>query len=186
MLSYSAAISIAIVAVLLFWIGFTFNRFVRQRNLAREAWSGVDVQLKRRHDLIPRLVECVKGYRGYESSVLEKLTQARAQAQIATGALASNLAEMGLTQTLRTFLGMAEAYPDLKAGRNFQDLSAALIETEDQLQYARRYYNGTVRDYSILAESFPSQFVARLFGFQPPSYFEVESSLERQVPEVKL
>jgi len=186
MLSNSVTICISIVAVLVVWIGFTFNRFVRQRNLAREAWSGVDVQLKRRHDLIPQLVECVKGYRGYEASVLEKLTQARAQAQIATGALASSQAETGLTQTLRTFLGVAEAYPDLKAGRNFQDLSAALIETVDRLQYARRYYNGTVRDYSILAESFPSQFVARLFGFQPPPYFEVESSLERQVPEVKL
>ena len=139
MLSYAAAVSIAIVAVLLIWIGFTFNRFVRHRNLAQEAWSGVDVQLKRRHDLIPRLVECVKGYRGYEASVLEKLTQARAQAQIAIGALASSQAETGVTQTLRTFLGVVEAYPDLKAGRNFQDLSAALIETEDQLHYARLY-----------------------------------------------
>ena len=186
MLSYRVTICIAIVAMLLIWIGFTFNRFVRHRNLAREAWSGVDVQLKRRHDLIPRLVECVKGYRGYEASVLEKLTQARAQARIATGVLASSQAETGVTQTLRTFLGVAEAYPDLKAGRNFQDLSAALIATEDQLQYARRYYNGTVRDYSILAESFPSHSVARLFGFQVPPYFEVESSMDRQVPEVKL
>ena len=185
MLSYGAASSIVLVAVFLSWIGFTFNRFVRQRNLAREAWSGVDVQLKRRHDLIPRLVECVKGYQGYEASGLEKLTQARVQAQTATGALASSQTEAGVTQTLRTFLSVAEAYPDLKAGQNFQDLSAALIETEDQLQYARRYYNGTVRDYSILAESFPSQFVARRFGFQPPPYFEVESSLDRQVPEVK-
>ena len=186
MLSYGAILGIAVGGGFLIWVGVTFNRFVRHRNLAREAWSGVVVQLKQRHDLIPRLVECVKGYQGYEASVLENLTQARARAQTATGALASSQAETGVTQSLRTFLGIAEAYPDLKAGQNFQELTSALIETEDQLQYARRYYNGTVRDFSIRAESFPSQIVARLFGFRPPSYFEIESSLDRQVPEVKL
>ena len=176
----------AIPAFVVVWIGFTFNRFTRQRNLTREAWSGVDVQLKRRHDLIPRLVECVKGYKGYEASLLENLAMVRANAQTVKGVSETGKAEQGVTQTLRTLLAVAEAYPDLKAARNFQELSAALIDTEDQLQYARRYYNGTVRDYTILAESFPSRLVAGLFGFRPDGYFEVESSIERQAPEVKL
>ena len=176
----------AIVALILLWAWFTFNRFIRQRNLTREAWSGVDVQLKRRHDLVPRLVECVKGYKGYEASLLENLTTARASAQAAQGVAAAGKAETGVTQSLKALFAVAEAYPDLKAARSFQDLSAALIEIEDQLQYARRYYNGTVRDYKILAESFPSRLVAGLFGFCPDGFFEVESSMERQAPDVKL
>lgn len=175
-----------IPALVVIWVGFTFNRFIRQRNLTREAWSGVDVQLKRRHDLVPRLVECVKGYKGYEASLLENLAMVRANAQTTKGVAETGKAENDVTQTLRAFLAVAEAYPELKAGRNFQELSAALIDTEDQLQYARRYYNGTVRDYAILAESFPSRLVARLFGFRPGSYFEIQSSIERQAPEVKL
>jgi LemA protein len=156
------------------WAGFTFNRFIRQRNWMREAWSGVDVQLKRRHDLIPRLVECVKAYRDFEASVLENLAAARTNVRTVKDVPQTGKVENGVTQTLRSLLAVAEAYPDLKASRNFQDLSAALIDTEDQLQYARRYYNGTVR------------VVARIFGFRPDGYFEVESSTERQAPEVKL
>ena len=186
MLNNVLIVSAAIIGIVIGWIGFTFNRFDRQRNMMREAWSGIDVQLKRRHDLIPRLVECVKGYKGYEGAVLENLVRVRTQAQTVTGIPATSQAESTVTLALRSVLGLVEAYPDLKAGHNFQDLSAALIETEDQLQFARRYYNGTVRDFSILAESFPSQLVARLFGFHPDGYFEAESSMERQVPKVKL
>jgi len=177
---------LALAAIAVVWLGFTFNRFIRYRNLMREAWSGVDVQLKRRHDLVPRLVECVKGYRAYEQSVLESLTLARARAGAAQGAVEAGNAETGLTQQMRQFLTVAEAYPDLKASGNFRQLSDSLVETEDQLQYARRYFNGTVRDYNILAESFPSQLVARLSGFKPAAFFEVESSVEKQAPEVKL
>jgi len=185
-MSPALCVSAVIPALVVIWVGFTFNRFIRQRNLTREAWSGVDVQLKRRHDLVPRLVECVKGYKGYEASLLENLAMVRANAQTAKGVAETGKAENDVTQTLRAFLAVAEAYPELKAGRNFQELSAALIDTEDQLQYARRYYNGTVRDYAILAESFPSRLVARLFGFRPGGYFEIQSSIERQAPEVKL
>jgi LemA protein len=176
----------AILILVFTWAGFTFNRFIRQRNWMKEAWSGVDVQLKRRYDLIPRLVECVKAYRDFEASVLENLAAARANAQTAKDVSQTGKVENGVTQTLRSLLAVAEAYPDLKASRNFQDLSAALIDTEDQIQYARRYYNGTVRDYAILAESFPSKIVAGAFGFRPDGYFEVESSIERQAPEVTL
>lgn len=179
-------IGIALPALVFLWIVITFNRFVRQRNRMREAWSGVDVQLKRRHDLVPRLVECVQGYKNYESSVLKEYTALRTRAQMVKGAAEAGKVEAGVTQALRGLLAVVEAYPDLKAARNFQELSAALIDTEDQLQYAWRYYNGTIRDYAILAESFPSSVVARLFGFQPDAYFEVESSIERQAPEVKL
>jgi len=178
-----------ITAILIFtasWVGFTFNRFIRQRNWMLEAWSGVDVQLKRRYDLIPRLVECVKAYRDFEASVLENLAAARTHARTVKDVTETGKVENGVTQTLRSLLAVAEAYPDLKASRNFQDLSAALIDTEDQLQYARRYYNGTVRDYAILAESFPISMVARIYEFCPDGYFEVESSTERQAPEVKL
>ncbi len=167
------------------WVGFTFNRFIGQRNLQQEAWSGLDVQLKRRHDLIPRLAECVKGYKDYETSALENLTVARANAHNVKNVSQTGNRENEVTQTLRTLLSVAEAYPDLKASRLFQDLSSALIDTEDQIQYARRYYNGTVRDYAIMAESFPGRLVARLFDFRPSAYFEVESSTERQAPEVK-
>lgn len=182
-----SALVIGIILVsVMGWLGYTFNRFIRHRNLVREAWSGVDVQLKRRHDLVPRLVECVQGYKGYEASLLERLTLARNRAQTARSVMESGEVETGLAQNLRSLLAVAEAYPDLKASRTFQDLSAALIEVEDQLQYARRYYNGTVRDFNILAESFPSGLVARLFRFRSAEFFEIESSIERQAVEVKL
>jgi LemA protein len=177
---------IALLILVAGWIGVTFNRFIRRHNMTREAWSGVDVQLKRRHDLVPLLVSCVKAYKDYEASVLQSLALARANARTPMDVAQTGQVETGVTQTLRNLLAVAEAYPDLKASANFQNLSAALVDAEDQIQYARRYYNGTVRDYTILAESFPSRLVARAFGFRLKAYFEVESSLERQVPEVKL
>lgn len=168
------------------WAGYTFNRCIRHRNLMREAWSGVDVQLKRRHDLVPRLVDCVKGYKGYEASLLERLTQARNRAQLSRSVAESGEVENGLAKTLQSLLVVAEAYPDLKASETFHKLSADLIEIEDQIQYARRYYNGTVRDFNTLVESFPSGLVARLFGFRVAEFFEIESNIERQAVEVRL
>lgn len=176
----------AIVAVLLIGLALTFNRFIRGRNQLREAWSGIDVQLKRRHDLVPRLVECVKGYRAHESSVLENLTAARVQAEMAAGVEQTGQAETGLTRHLRTLLAVAESYPDLKANQTFQQLSAALIEVEDQLQYSRRYYNGAARDFNTLAESFPSLVVARMFGFSTQPFFSLETASEGQTPVVAL
>ena len=179
-------LAIAIPAAAAGWVAYTFNRFIRQRNLLREAWSGVDVQLKRRHDLVPRLVDCVKGYKGYEAALLERLAQTRTQAQAARNVTESGAVENDLAKNLRSLLAVAEAYPDLKASQTFLELSSALVEVEDQIQYARRYYNGTVRDFNILAESFPSGLVARLFGFRAAEFFEIESSIERQATEVRL
>jgi LemA protein len=168
------------------WAVVIFNRLVRLRNQWREAWSGVDVQLKRRHDLVPELIECVRGYRDHERNLLANLTEARSQACSAQGAAQAGKPEGDLASQLRLLFAVAEAYPDLKANQNFQALHASLVEIEDQLQYARRYYNGAVRDYNTLVESFPSQMVARLFGFRSAVFFEVESAVERQAQEVRL
>ncbi len=177
---------IVVAAALLAWLAVTFNRFIRGRNQLREAWSGVDVQLKRRHDLTPRLVECVKGYRDHERAVLENVTSARSSAMQAQGVEQAGLAETALGQNLRSLLAVSEAYPDLKANSTFQQLSTALVELEDQLQYARRYYNGAVRDFNIQVESFPSGLVARAFGFTAQPFFSIESVAERQAPGVTL
>jgi LemA protein len=179
-------IGIAAGAALLIWLAATFNRFIRGRNQMREAWSGIDVQLKRRHDLAPRLVECVKGYRDYERGILENVTTARSRAVQAQGVEQTGQAETALAQNLRSLIVLAEAYPGLKADQSFQQLSTTLIELEDQLQYARRYYNGAVRDFNTLAESFPSVIVARLFGFKTQPFFSIESAVERQAPGVNL
>jgi len=175
-----------VVAAFVLWLAITFNRFIRQRNLLREAWSGVDVQLKRRHDLVPRLVECVKGYREHERTLFEDVARARSQAETAQGVEAMGKAENGLAHQVRALFAVAEAYPELKASQSFQQLSTSLVETEDQLQYARRYYNGVVRDLNIMVESFPSGIVAGVFGFKSDSFFEVEAVTERLAPQVKL
>lgn len=171
---------------LLTGLAVVFNRFIRGRNQLREAWSGIDVQLKRRHDLVPHLVNCVKGYRAHESTVMENVALARSRAEQAAGVEQTGLAETGLTRQLRSLLAVAEAYPDLKANLTFQQLSAALIEIEDQLQFSRRYYNGAARDFNILVESFPSLLVARLFRFQAEPFFSLESVSEGQAPGVSL
>jgi LemA protein len=163
-----------------------FNRFIRSRNRVREAWSGIDVQLKRRHDLVSRLVECVKGYREHERGVLEQVSHARSDAIQARGVEQTGQAETELARNLRHLVAVAEAYPDLKASESFRQLSGALVELEDQLQYARRYYNGAVRDFNTLVESFPSNLVAWLAGFRVQPFFSIESATERQAPEVTL
>ena len=179
-------IGVGVAATVAVWVGATFNRFIGFRNRLREAWSGIDVQLKRRHDLVPSLVECVRGYRDHERTLLENVTQARSRAVSAQGVAQAGEAETGLARQLRSLFAVAEAYPDLKADQNFRQLSANLVEIEDQLQYARRYYNGVARDFNILAESFPSRLVAALFGFKPAGFFEIESVTERQTPEVRM
>jgi LemA protein len=179
----ATAVSIAAVVVLLGWTAFAFNRLVRHANLVREGWSGVDVQLKRRHDLVPNLVEIVRSYASFERLLLEDVTRMRGAGH-ATRALQDG--ENALTAQLRNVLVVAENYPQLRANQNFLRLQEQLAETEDQLQMARRYYNGTVRDYNTTAESFPSNLVARLFGFEPREFFQVESAVERRRPEVKL
>lgn len=173
-------------AAVLIWFAATFNRFIRRRNRLREAWSGIDVQLKRRHDLTPRLVECVKGYREHERSVLENVAHARSRAMQAQGVEQAGQAETGLAQNLRNLIALGEAYPALQADQTFRQLSVSLVELEDQLQYARRYYNGAVREFNTLVESFPSSLVARLAGFAVQPFFSIESAVERQAPGVQL
>lgn len=170
----------AALAALLLWGIVLYNRLVARRNHAREAWSGIDVQLKRRHDLLPKLVEAVKAYAGYEREVLREGVEARAGAPSPQRAAAEN----ALTGRLRELLAVVEAYPDLKASRSYLDLQAQISEAEEQIQYARRYYNGTVRELNILVDSFPSNLVARLFGFVHMDYFEIELATQRSSPEL--
>ena len=154
------------------WLAWAFNTGVKLRNQQREAWSAVEVQLKKRHDLVPALVECVKGYRAQEEKVFRDVAEARA----------GN--EQGLVQGLRGLLAVAEAYPELKASENFRQLTTQLVLIEDDLQYARRYFNGAVRDFRNFAESFPTTLVAGAFHFVPAEFFEVENVIERAAPKV--
>ena len=165
---------IVLVPVLLIfaWATWAYNRLVHARNQQAEAWSGVDVQLKKRSDLVPPLVECVSAYRTHEAGVLRDATTARQPSDV--------------TRELRSLIAVAEAYPELKAAENFRKLMGQLVAIEDDLQYARRYYNGSVRDYRNLSESFPSNLIAGIFGFQAGGFFEVESAIERSNPEVRL
>jgi LemA protein len=177
-----------ITAAIALGIGFlmVFNRLIRLKNQVNEAWSGVDVQLKRRHDLVPTLVECVRGYQVHEKGLFDDLAQSRARAVEARGASSAAPAEQDLGGRLRALVALAEAYPDLKAGQNFSELSRNLVEIEDHLQYARRFYNGSVRDLNNLVESFPSRIVAGMCGFARAEFFEIESATERNTPEVRL
>jgi len=168
------------------YVLWTYNRLVGLRNQLREAWSGVDVQLKRRHDLIPNLVECVKGYRTHEQSVFESVARERGQAQSVRDVPDASAAENNLTQSLRSLFAVAEAYPDLKADQNFRQLSATLVAVENDIQFSRRYYNGSVRDLNNLIQTFPSLLVARGFKFAPAEFFELETTAERNAPEVKI
>jgi len=170
----AAATVCALLAVL-------YNKLVRAKNRVREAWSGIDVQLKRRHDLIPNIIEAVKGYSSFERSVLEKVTKTRA---LAAGARETSESENEISRGIKEIFAVAEAYPDLKANRSFLDLQKTLSEIENDLQHARRYYNGSVRDYNTLVQTFPTMIAAALFGFKPEEFFEIEYATERKAPDV--
>jgi LemA protein len=167
------------------WAAATYNRFVRFGHLIREAASDVDVQLKRRHDLIPKLVEAVEGYARYERAALESLVRLRGASQAASGFADKGRAEAALTRELRHVFALAEAYPDLKANQSFLELQKSVSDVEEHIQLARRYYNGTVRDFNVLAASFPSVMVGRAMGAQPAAYFDIDP-LEREVPPTPL
>lgn len=177
-----------IVVILLPSFGalYIYNRLVKHRQRVREAWSGIDVQLKRRHELIPRLVDVVKAYAAHESVLLENVARVRTQGVQADGLPASETAEQEITMRLRPILALAEAYPNLKANGNYLQLQNQLVEVENVLQMARRYYNGTVRDYNTLIEMFPGNLVAGLGRFAPKDYFEIEVATERQAPTVDM
>ena len=162
-----------------------YNGLVQGRIQVKEGWSGIDVQLKRRHDLIPNLIETVKGYMKHEKGVLEEVTRLRSQVSGTVGTQNKAALENSITQALKTIFAVAENYPDLKANQSFSELQKNLGEIEGEIQMARRYYNGTVRDYNIQVQSFPSNIVANVFNFHPEEFFEIDVATERAVPEVK-
>lgn len=179
-------ILLAVAAALALWGVVSYNGFIRLRTNAAEAWSDIDVQLKRRHDLIPNLVETVKGYMAHEAGVLTSVTEARTRALGAQGTAELAKAENALAGTLKTLFAVAENYPDLKANTNFLELQRELSDTENKIQAARRFYNGTVRDLNAATQSFPGSIVAHLFQFREREFFELESAEERATPQVKL
>lgn len=174
----------ALVAGLLVWIVVLYNSLVRKRNMVSEAWSGIDVQLKRRTDLIPNLVATVKGYASHEQGTLEEVVRLRGQAQNAQGVGETAQAQGLLGAALGKLFALAESYPDLKANTTFIQLQTTLGEIEEQIQLARRYYNGAVRELNIAVESFPSNLIAGRFGFVRAEFFELESEADRAVPTV--
>ena len=163
-----------------------YNRLIRSRNRVDTSWSDVDVQLQRRHDLIPRLVTAVDQYAKYEKATLEAVTELRAEAMRATDIDARSAAEESLSDELQRLIALAENYPDLKANENFLNLQNQLVETENYLQFARRYYNGSVRDYNTMTETVPSNFVASTFGFSRRSFFQKTSDDAANVPLVEI
>jgi len=175
----------ALLVILVLIVAVLYNKLVGLKNMSEGAWADIDVQLKRRYDLIPNLVETVKGYAGHEKTTLENVTKARQQAIDVTGDVAKMAqAENMLTQALRQLFALAEAYPDLKANQNFLDLQGQLSEIEEVLSQARRYYNAVVRDLNTAIEKIPTNFVAMIFGFKKREYFEIEDEAERRVPTV--
>lgn len=164
-----------------------YNNLVRQRQLSQEGWSGIDVQLKRRADLIPNLLEAVKGYMAHERETLEAVTQARTAAIAGQSGTPEQRAqtEGALSQALGKLFAVAEAYPDLKASQNFMQFQGELSNTENEIQLSRRYYNGTARDLNTAVESFPSNILANIFHFVKVQYFEIDNPADRAVPTVK-
>ena len=177
-------IALAVVAVVAIAFLMSYNRFVNQRQLIDNSWSNVDSELQRRHDLIPNLVETVKGYAGHEQRTFEAVTMARAHAMSTRGSAATQSpAELSLVDGMRQLLAISEAYPQLRASYHFMQLQEELVTTENRIQAARRFYNGNVRDFNRRVDSFPSLVIARLFRFAREEYFEVEP-IVREAPSV--
>lgn len=179
-------IILGIIVLAFIWAIFLYNRFVMLKTRASEAWADIDVQLKRRYDLIPNLVETVKGYASHERETLDSVTKARTQAMNAGNAEEQARAENMLTSTLKTLFAVAENYPDLKANANFLELQRELSDTENKIQAARRFYNTNVRDLNMKVEQFPSNIIAGMFNFEKSEYFELDAeSVERENVKVK-
>ena len=180
-------IILAIVVAVLGYAVYLYNDLVKNRQLTQEGWSGIDVQLKRRTDLIPNLMEAVKGYMSHERETLEAVTEARTAAQAAQNGTPEQRAQAEgvLSGALGRLFAVAEAYPDLKASQNFMQFQGELSNTENEIQLSRRYYNGTARDLNTAVESFPSNVIANSFKFEKVQYFEMENPADRAVPQVK-
>lgn len=180
----TALIIVAVVLALAFYVIGIYNRLIKLRTNVSEAWSGIDVQLKKRYDLVPNLIETVKGYATHERETLESVTQARVAAINAKGIENQQQAENQLTRAISGLFAIAERYPELKANTNFLQMQQDLSAIEQDIERSRRYYNGSVRDQNILIDSFPSNLVANAFGFLKSPFFELETEAERVVPKV--
>jgi LemA protein len=181
----SLTVTLIVVLALAIWAVVAFNRLVRLRNQARTAWADIDVQLTRRHDLVPQLVATVQGYAGHEKAVLEVVTELRAQAMQQTSPQRLGEVESQLEQALGRLVALKEAYPDLKASENFIQLQRDLVAVEDHLQYARRFYNGAIRDLNDTIQRVPDLLIARSFGFHNGEFYQAQAA-ERAAAQVKL
>jgi len=177
-------IVLGVLLLLVFWVIFAYNRLITLRNRTQEAWSDIDVQLKRRYDLIPNLVETVKGYAAHEKETFEKVTEARARAMGAQNLEEKNDAENALSATLKSLFAISENYPQLRAAENFLELQRELTDTEDKIQAARRFYNGNVRDLNTKIQIFPASLVASVFGFKSMDFFGLDEAAEREPVKV--
>jgi LemA protein len=174
-----------IILIAVVWFVVTYNGLVGWRNQVKNAWSQIDVQLKRRYDLIPNLVETVKGYAKHEHETFENVTKARSACMSATGPAETAKAENFLSQTLKSLFAVAEAYPELKATQNFMALQEELTSTENKIGFARQYYNNTVENYNVRIQQFPSVLIANMFGFTAAEFFELAAPEEREPVKVK-
>ena len=174
-----------VVLVIVLWFVGVYNGLVGMRNQVKNAWSQIDVQLKRRYDLIPNLVETVKGYAKHEREVFENVTKARSACMAATGPADAAKAENFLSQTLKSLFAVAEAYPELKANQNFLALQEELTSTENKVSFARQFYNDSVMRYNTRIQTVPTNVVAGMFSFKAEEFFQTESAAERQAPQVK-
>lgn len=177
---------VAAFAAVLVAVVIVYNGLVKLRVLGDNAWADIDVQLKRRHDLVPNVVEAVKGYAGYERGTLESVIQARSRAMAAQGPAARGAAEGDLSGALRGLFAIVEAYPQLRASEHFQQLQTTLVQIEDAIQNARRYYNAVVRDFNTRAQQFPFSLVATAFGFKTREFFQLAGAEEAAVPRVNM
>ncbi len=177
-------LGLMIPLALFVWVAFAFNFLIRDRNRVKQGWADVDVQLLRRHDLVPRLADIVKGYAGYERALLESVTELRTRGAAEQHPGARGLVESSLGAGVQKLVALVEAYPDLKASQNFAELQKQLADTENQIQYARRFYNGAVNLYNNRVQKFPDVIVASLFDFKAAEFFELEDRAQAQAPRV--
>jgi LemA protein len=175
---------LAVAVLVILWAFQTFNGLVRRKNIVSEAWSGIDAQLKRRADLIPNLVETVKGYASHERATFDEVTRLRTQSETAKDVAQRGVTEQALTAAIGKVMAVAEAYPQLRASENFQSLQKDLADIEDQIQLSRRYYNGSVRDFNTMIEQAPSNVIANSFDFKQAPFFQIENAGDRTVPKV--
>ena len=175
---------ISLVILTIVYFVYIFNTLIRLRNMVNEAWSGIDVQLQKRHDLIPNIVKVVQGYASHEKNLFESITRLRTQGIEANNVKDQEAAEVGLSKALGSLFVVVENYPELKANQNFLELQRDLSTVENDLQRARRYYNGSVRNYNILIEQFPSMFVAKASNHTQRDFFDIKNETEREAPQV--